>query len=160
MQPLDHRSIGCGATPRVILLRGPLSQALADGDPNGEVDHRADEKKRHVEISALLLQNRIGRDDFRAGPHVEVREPEAERHEQQRHDGKRTQRGFERALDHESPGATDQMMDHDDAQATDRHAEPEHVRDQVGAKKLGAIEKGADPTAGERDRADDQRAPP
>ncbi len=52
------------------------------------------------------------------------------------------------------------MVDHHDAQAAQRDAQPEHIGDQIRAKKLPAIGKKADEAKPERERADGECAAP
>ena len=97
-----------------------------------------------------MLEDFVRRDHVGVRPDVQMRHPDENRDEQQRKDGQHAGGGTDRAPQHDTPCAAGELVHHAERQAAERHAEAQHVADQVRLVELRRV-------AGEsaRRRADD-----
>ena len=92
-------------------------------------------KERSIEIGRLLLQQRIGRNDFGSRPGIKIRQAEQQRNKKQRHERQSLNPRFQYALDHKTPSTAHEMMQHEQRQASHRNPDPKEIGRQVSAEK-------------------------
>jgi hypothetical protein len=102
--------------------------------PDREIDDRADDEERNVQILGSIIQP-LGGGLRRARPHVERAHAERDGQKTYRQPGQRPHRRFEDAPDHHAPIASRQILQHQNRHASERQAEQEHVTEQVRLQK-------------------------
>ena len=144
-QRLHPRAV-VGARARVPPQR-PAPEQRRDRDPDGEVERRAHEEERQVEVRAAVLDEVarvLARDRIGPEPRVEGREPEEQRDEEHREQRHHRGDGLGEAAHRDGPAGPHRVADHQEDQRTDGDAGDVRVRDEVGEEELGAIDGRAD----------------
>ena len=66
--------------------------------------------------------------------------------------------GFGDAPDHDAPGSSGEVLEHDQGHAAQSHAEVEEVGEQIGTEELVGREQRADDAGDQRHASDNERA--
>src|SRR6058998_2314136 len=141
-----------------VALARPLVEDVREAEPGPEIDERARVEEEHVQVGALVAEQRIVE---RAGPgpdDVDVAHADGERQEEERQERQRARRRLEDAPQDEAPRAAREVVEHEDHERPERDAEAVEVADQPGAEEVARVREPARGARAERDHADDQRA--
>ncbi|MCG3163087.1 MAG: hypothetical protein JMDDDDMK_04465 [Acidobacteria bacterium] len=114
-----------------VLFARPAIEQPGHYQPDGEIDHRAQKKERRAQPRVLVMLTHI-----RARPRIKFAHAERERQKQRQQQRHRARRRFEQPLDHHSPIAARQVLQHHNRQTAERDAPPEQIADQIRLEEL------------------------
>ncbi len=146
---------GAALVVLLVLLARPGAEPVGEHAPDHEVQDRAQREEAHVQVGALLAQERVGGDHLGVGPGVDRGGPDEDGDERQPH---RRQRAGGRLVEpsrDETPEAARQVAEHREAEAAHADQHPEQVAVEIRAEELGAVRKQA---GAERQQEDDRQA--
>ena len=125
--------------------------------PDREVEHRAADEERRVQVRRLVPQDLVGLHVIGVGPDVEAASSPAAPGRTARTERNRPARRLEDAAEH-APGAARQVLDHHQRHRAERDAEEQQVGDQPRPEEVIAVDDEPERADGQPDDAGDQRA--
>src|SRR5579864_1983897 len=124
-----------------VLQPGPFVQEIRKREPNREIENRANNEKFGIEIGLLRQNDRLGLPG--PGPTVDRLHSREKRQRRNGHERERAGSRFEDAPNDERPPPSRQVLHHQERQGTQRDANPEQERNQVGAEKIRLVRNAA-----------------
>ena len=142
-----------------LLLERPLGEQEGQRRPHGEIDRRAQEEERDVQVGRLVLQDGVLRHRVGVRPEIQLVHAEGDRQEQQGHERQRPACRLQHPADHDAPRAAREVVHHRECQGPERDADPEDVGQQVRLEEVLAVGREADGAEGDACEADEHREP-
>ena len=142
-----------------LLLERPLREQEGQRRPHGEIDRRAQEEERDVQVGRLVLQDGVLRHRVGVRPEIQLVHAEGDWQEQQGHERQRPACRLQHPADHDAPRAAREVVHHRECQGPERDADPEDVRQQVRLEEVLAVGREADGAERDACEADEHREP-